>query len=321
MNDHKLMLTVLVPVYNTDITSLADSLVKEIGQMPVERRVSIIFLDDASPDTVLTRKNQSFVSSIKDCQVSYFVARRNNGRSEARNRLIRMARAEWLLFLDADVMPDRADFLRNYLDLADSGNYDVICGGTSYEQRTMPGREYDFYFSFMKDASLVPVQKKNLDKWRYVLTSNIFARRRVFAECRFDRRFKTYGYEDQEWAIRAESLFRVIHVENSVSHLGLLTRKEFFRKMRISIGNYLLLKKLHPDVFARTALARVIRVLTAAPVGALRIAGSVFAMVCDRLPLPAKLLYVFYQLEKAFLLAVLIIGDNQKSGLTGGHES
>lgn len=311
-------LSILIPVYNTDITRLILALTEEIRQAGLNREVSILCLDDASPDKGLREKNLELVKSIANCSIRYLIARKNSGRTGTRNKLIRLAHADWLLFLDSDVQPDRPDFLRTYLNLAEIGNCDVACGGTSYEQRDMMGKEFDFYYNLMKQASLVSVDRKNLDKWRYVLTSNIFARRSVFIECKFDKRFKTYGYEDQEWAIRAIQRFRLEHVDNPVSHLGLQTRKEFFQKMRISIKNYLLIKKIHPHVFAATPLAKVLHLLTAVPDALLKPAEWILANICSCIPLPLNLLYLLYQLDKAVLLAILSNAE-ERNILAVGH--
>lgn len=304
MNNQAAGLTVLVPVFNYDIENLLEKLILEKKLLP-ENGVRIIFLDDCSTDKEASDKNKHLVSSLGDREVRYFVARKNGGRSKTRNKLIRLAKTDWILFLDADVLPDRQNFLRHYLETARTAGYDVICGGTSYEQRLLPDPKFDFYFDLMKMASNVTTETKNIEKWRYVLTSNIFAKRAVFQACKFDERFKTYGYEDQEWAIRVARCYSLIHVDNPVSHIGLQTREEFFKKMRVSIPNYWLLGRIHPDVFNVTPLARLVYLLSFFPALILKCIAGFSEFFCINLSLPVRAVYWLYQLEKVTLLSVV----------------
>ena len=86
-------LSILIPVYNFNITSLVQALAAQLtacGQ-PAE----IILLDDGS-DHITVSANQS----IKNISlVSFFYNQKNEGRMAARQKLCGLAKYEYLLFL------------------------------------------------------------------------------------------------------------------------------------------------------------------------------------------------------------------------------
>ena len=90
------MISVLIPVHNYLITTLVQSLHK---QLTVEKiAFEIICLDDASTDKKFTKINKK----IRELEgVKYNLLKTNIGRSAIRNKLAKIAQYEWLLFLDA----------------------------------------------------------------------------------------------------------------------------------------------------------------------------------------------------------------------------
>ena len=48
----------------------------------------------------------------------------------------------------------------------------------------------------------------------------------------FNEQFTGYGYEDIEWGLRLANRWKVQHIENTASHLGLVTKSAALEKMR-----------------------------------------------------------------------------------------
>jgi len=298
------VISVLVPVFNWDVSPLARSLLAEIRSGRLEDDVEIIFADDCSTAKEIRAANKTMFCALHAASVNYLELERNLGRAAIRNLLVAQSTGEFLLFLDADVVPDNGDFLRRYLEYACASSCDVACGGISYAQRILTGPEYDFYVYMSSRAGVQPPAVRNRLPWRWMFTSNIMVRRAAFNATPFDQRFTGYGYEDLEWSIRVARRFQVLHVDNPVSHLGLREPHSVLEQMRLSIPNYHLLATTHPDAFAQTSVSPAVRILRWLPAWALRaldrLAGWTF-LALDRMH---PFAFMLFQFDKAVLLAL-----------------
>ena len=103
------MLSVLIPTYNYN----AFLLVKEIHQQLTlgEIDFEIICLDDGSKSSINTKNEEINKFSF----TSFKSLPKNIGRSAIRNLLAKKATYNWLLFLDADVIPVKSNFIKNYI--------------------------------------------------------------------------------------------------------------------------------------------------------------------------------------------------------------
>jgi GT2 family glycosyltransferase len=296
-----LLVSVLIPVYNWDISALFERLAREVAASCLGR-AEILAIDDGSTDEATRLANQRCVQGLSLGWVRLYENEKNAGRSAVRNLLARRARGSYLLFLDSDVLPDADGFLGRYLAYAESNQYDVVCGGLSYRIREKHGKEYDFHAYHGARTEAKPASMRNADPWRLILTSNVMVRSPVFLDTPFSEDFTGYGYEDVEWGIRLSASYRVLHIDNTVSHLGLASKEVFYRKMRESIKNYALLRKLHPGHFAMTRISTYVRVLAYAPEILLdsidKLLSHMFAGTKQ-----LRLLHLIYQLDKAVLLA------------------
>jgi glycosyltransferase involved in cell wall biosynthesis len=298
------VVSILVPIFNWDVSHLARSLMLEIQSERLEDRVEIIFADDCSTAKETQTANKTVLSALRAGFVNYLELERNLGRAAIRNHLVAQSAGEFLLFLDADIVPDNGNFLRRYLEYACTNSCDVVCGGISYVQRILTGPEYDFYVYMSSRAGIQSAAVRNLRPWRWMFTSNIMVRRAAFDATPFDRRFTGYGYEDVEWSIRLARQFRVLHIDNPVSHLGLHEPHRVLEDMRASIPNYHLLATTHPDTFAQTSISPMVHILRWSPAWALRaldrLAGWIFLALNRIHPLA----FLLFQFDKAILLAL-----------------
>ena len=106
----RVRLSVLIPFLRHDPSPLLERL--------GHRDVEIVLLDDGTACPELTAR----VAAAAELSLSptrLIVWDANRGRSAARNRLIEEARGEYVLFLDADMIPDAPDFLSRWLESLD----------------------------------------------------------------------------------------------------------------------------------------------------------------------------------------------------------
>jgi glycosyltransferase involved in cell wall biosynthesis len=296
--------SVLIPVFNWDVSLLARSLLVEIESEQLGNQVEIILADDCSTAMEIQTTNRTLFNAPHAVCIRYLELKRNLGRAAIRNFLVAQSTGEFLLFLDADVAPDNSDFLRRYLGYARANSCDVVCGGISYTQRILTGPEYDFYVYMSSRADVHPPAVRNRLPWRWILTSNIMVRRTAFEATPFDQRFIGYGYEDIEWGIRLTRQFRILHIDNPVSHLGLVRRSSVLGKMRVSIPNYHLLATLHPGEFEQTQISSFVRMLRWLPAWVLRGLDCAAVWALEALDCMHPLALTLIQFDKAVLLAL-----------------
>jgi len=117
---------VLIPYFRDDPTALLHSL---LSQTTEQIGVEILIYDDGTGDAELNAKVCAAVKSAHS-PVHLMIAHSNKGRSAARNALQQNARADWVLFLDADMRPVSHSFLKDYVSLIGANAADVIFGGS-----------------------------------------------------------------------------------------------------------------------------------------------------------------------------------------------
>ena len=271
-------LSVLIPAYNWSVTPLVRNLVAQIVEGRLD--VDIHIFDDGSfshfADEIRAQESLAAQFGVRLC---VYRPPFNVGRSVARNELLARSQGELVLFLDADVLPDEPDFLRRYLDAAGAGSL-VVCGGISYRQCTEIAPSERFYYRYSSKASVAPAETRNLRSWVWIFTANMMAARCVVEAVPFDQGFVGYGYEDIEWGIRLDRFAGIVHIDNPVTHLGLLSKEVLQRKMRESAPNLVYLRSLHPELLDDMQLVRLARRAALCPrlilVGGAALAGWMF---------------------------------------------
>ncbi len=292
-------LSVIIPVYNWDITLLIEALAREIVRGNLYDEIEIIIADDCSSNEY-REKNQQEINKHFFCR--YYEQKIRGGRSVVRNFLIKQAKHPFVLMLDADMLPDKDNFLSEYRQQITSDRK-ILCGGYSYTKRILQGKEYDFYYYKGKKTEEISAKERNETPWRYLFTGNVLVHRDVLNKIGFDEDFVNYGYEDIEWGIRLSSNYPIYHFDNTCSHLGLIQKDKAFVRMRSSIPNFLRLKTLHPYLFSSTGAAKVSRMFCILPEFFLRGLDKILSSLFNLLHNNFLCLFLF-QLDKAVLLAL-----------------
>jgi len=213
-------LSVLVPFYKDNPANLLKALDLQIGPKPIE----ILFYDDGTSDGQLTEKMNATVDAATG-SVTLITNSENNGRSAARNALYEAARGDWVLFLDADMLPRALSEVSDCLTL---------------DERKAGGPQY-------------------------VASSNLCVRKTVLNAEPFDSGFSGWGWEDSEWAARVSKRFTLLHVDNPALHLGLETTDTLLSRFATSGPNYVRFTKAHPDLAKRLPLYNISKSLGRLP--------------------------------------------------------
>lgn len=258
-------LSVLIPVFRDDPCDLLRLLDREASALC--GAVELVVLDDGSGDDALATRIAEVTQSLR-LPARFIRLLANEGRSRGRNRLTANARAPYFLFLDADMLPDGPNFLRDWITMIEAQTPAVAFGGFTLEQTPL-APEHALHRALALRAECRAAAVRALEPEKSVCTSNLLVRRDVFEQERFDEAFKGWGWEDVEWAIRVSRRWPVRHVDNTASHLGLDTAPALASKYEQSPANFARVLAAHPEVAQAFPSYRVARLLGRAPLRAL----------------------------------------------------
>lgn len=296
-------LSILIPVYNWNVTLLLRKILDEVNGCSLDATVEVIVLDDCSTAAEILFDNEKFIEENQHGYLHYHRLDHNTGRSVVRNILTEQAQGDFFLFLDCDVLPDSKDFIRKYLEYVKRNDHDVVCGGRSYHTRILQGTEYDYYEYFGKRKEVKSAEVRNAMPWRHILTSNVMVRKSVYRAVPFNEQFIGYGYEDIEWGIRLAEHWRILHIENTASHLGLISKATAFEKMRQAVPNYLLLRRQYPAAFAVATVGKLAQTLTILPEKMLTSLDRFFAQSFLNKAGSGIVAFLLFQLNYSVILA------------------
>ncbi|HVY86161.1 MAG TPA: glycosyltransferase family A protein [Caulobacterales bacterium] len=250
-------LSVLTPFHKHDPSPLLERLSTMVGD-----EAEIILLDDGSGSADLL--NHAIAAADRlPFPARIIVWENNRGRSAARNRLIEEARGVYMLFLDADMIPDAPDFLARWLDLIDREAPAVAFGGLSLKQAPREPETALHHFLFGR-SDCRDADARARDAAQFTAASNLLVRRDVLTQVPFDNSFSGWGWEDVDWALRAATFGPIRHIDNPATHAGLDSVETLLRKCREAGPNYARMLRKHPSA-RRFASHRVARALRAVP--------------------------------------------------------
>lgn len=146
-------ISVLTPIYNTQESALRAMIDSILNQTYTD--FEFLILND-SPDN---KKLKEIVKSYKDKRIKYYENKENLGITKSRNKLIDLARGEYLAVADHDdiSMPNRFELELNFLEKnphigAVGGNVIEIKDGTPLPYSARPVHDHDIKLSLVNDT-------------------------------------------------------------------------------------------------------------------------------------------------------------------------
>lgn len=254
-------LSVLIPFFRDDPCELLALLDEEAQAQGGS--VEIVVLDDGSGDKALATRVAASVRGMA-LPARFVKLAANEGRSRGRNRLAGHARGGSFLFLDADMRPDSRRFLQTWADLVAREDPAVAFGGFSLVQASNAA-EFAVHRAMAARAECVPYTERARQPEKYVYTSNLLVRADAFAAEAFADDFKGWGWEDVEWGMRIARRFRVVHVDNPATHLGLDTVEQLAAKYEQSVDNFARVVRRHPAIVRGYPSYKAARILKRTP--------------------------------------------------------
>ncbi len=278
-------LSVLIPFYNDNPSELIKALALQSDQT-----VEILLYDDGTANAELTRHVEACIATldsphqiasqttsktafnpdlkmspaISKAKITLMTALKNKGRSAARNALQARAKADWVLFLDADMRPQTPHFLKDYLGLIKDDTADIIFGGfTVLETSETPEQELHRALSEVSDC--LDAKTREDAGPQFVASSNLCVRKTVLDSEKFDAGFTGWGWEDSEWAARVAQKYTLKHADIPAIHLGLETTDTLLSRFRDSAQNYVRFTNKHPDLAQKLTLYKTAQKLKKIP--------------------------------------------------------
>lgn len=216
------MLSICIPVYNYDVTPLVRKLVYQVRLNHLQ--TEILIMDDGSVEVykVINRRTQSMP------EVRYIELKTNLGSAAIRNKLVREANHEHILFLDSDSdIPD--DFISTYIPYQ-SSNLSIVYGGRIHpEHLPAPDKSLRWKVGKVKEDHSATVRRRVPNK--SFMSNNFLVKKKLFETIRFDETIQRSGHEDTMFGIELEKIgIQIVHIDNPVVHIGLESNEEFIRK-------------------------------------------------------------------------------------------
>lgn len=247
-------LSILIPVYNREVTPLVVSLLAQVADWPGP--VEMVLLDDKSAEEY-RRANRPLARLPA---VRYEELPANVGRAAIRNQLAARARHEWLLLLDNDSLLPDARFLARYAQALATAPAEIslFVGGTTYAP-TPPADALYLRWHYGRAREMRPATVRQGQPTSQLTLNNALLKSALLQKFPLDERLSGYGHEDTRLGLElARAGVAVQHLDNPVLHNGLEPAITFLEKSRQAVRN--LAQVLRTDgLGADTRLAQAAR--------------------------------------------------------------
>ena len=223
------MLSVCIPVYNSDVTDLVNSLLHQINAM--DYQVEICLIDDASPQM------KCDISNFKHPFVITYKNSKNVGRAKIRNQFKELAQYAHLLFLDGDSRIIRNDFLKRYCEIISTSKIQVLCGASVY-QFNKPPRTHYLRWKYSTHRESKSLEERQRQPNLGFKTNNFIIHREIFEQVNFNEVLSGYGHEDSLFGYDLnEAKIKIEHIDNPVLNDQLDDNITFLKKTQEGVAN------------------------------------------------------------------------------------
>jgi len=242
------MISVLIPVYNYKIQSLVLNLLHQFEN--INCKWEILLSDDASTIEFLT-ENFKFINKLDNLNVKLFQQKINLGNASNRNYLIEKASYDWLLFLDADVLPVHNNFISIFNDKLESTYKDIIAGNVIYDNKNpLP---HLLRWKYGKKKEEIAFNERIKNTILNVRGANFAIRKSLALKLNFPVLKEKYGFVDTRFFLQFKK-DRICIIENPVYHLGIEENKVFLQKTKKAISNALFLLNTNDKLAVQISL-------------------------------------------------------------------
>ena len=225
-------LSVLIPVFNRDVTVLVRQLAQQANAWPGP--VEIDLLDDGSAPAF------RLLNSVLGTEpgIRYTELPANVGRAAIRNQLAARAKYEWLLLLDNDSLLPDPHFLARYAQACAAGPAALFIGGTTYEATPPADPALRLRWRYGRAREMRPAPLRQRDAGGQLSINNALLPKALLHQFPLDERLSGYGHEDTKFGLELSRAGVVVrHLDNPVLHDGLEPAAVFLAKSQQAVRN------------------------------------------------------------------------------------
>lgn len=214
------MISILIPTYNYNVLPLVENLHNQLATLDIPYEIKVY--DDGSPTPFEENKA---INDFQNCQ--YIQRTENIGRTAIRSLMAEQAQYDWLLFLDADVLPKTKSFVQNYTSAIRNQECDVIFGGITYDDKK-PETNLVLRWKYGREREAKSVAQRQEAPF-FIISQNLCIRKSIFLQAN-NLHENRYGL-DNYFSNRLKDLnARMLHIDNPVIHFGLESNEKFIQK-------------------------------------------------------------------------------------------
>ena len=225
-------LSILIPVFNREVSELVKSLVMQLPDWPGS--VEIKLLDDGSTEEFKVQNRA--LTTLPN--VIYQEVEANVGRATIRNQLAASAKYEWLLLLDNDSLLPDYQFLARYAQVQIRDSQAIIIGGTTYEATPPADPALRLRWLYGRAREMRPAAVRQRDPGGQLSINNALLPSELLRRFPLDERLSGYGHEDTKFGLElSRAGVAVRHLDNPVLHDGLEPAAIFLAKSQQAVHN------------------------------------------------------------------------------------
>ena len=181
------MLSILIPTYNYNIFPLVTELLDQTSKLDID--FEIICLDDGSKITFI--ENEA-INKLKKC--SFSSNETNLGRASNLNKLVKKAKFNHCLLLEADAFPKDKNYIKNYVSIIKE-DINITFGGVIYSDKKPKNDSLlRWIYGHKRECKNLDFRKRN--PYNIVFSWNLLISKEMLQKFSFDASIKDYGFED-----------------------------------------------------------------------------------------------------------------------------
>lgn len=222
------MISICIPIHNYDARRLVQDLHKQAEQSKME--YEFVLLDDVS--TLEFKEKNRHLTQLEN--VTYQENSENIGLSQMRNKLGKLAKYKYLIFIDSDAVVTTPNYLQRFIVVCQPN---IVCfGGCKYTEEC-PDKKHILRWRFGKS------REEGIG--RYYSCFNFLIDKEVLLKHPFSSELSSYGYEDNLFGSKLKQAgLDITFIDNPLLHPGLDTADAYLRKIDLSLNNLILIEPI-----------------------------------------------------------------------------